>query len=53
MQAQFDLDNVATFEDYLTAVFPEDDVREMYIDPLSLRGAPKAMARDLPEEVNS
>jgi len=53
VQAPSDLAEDATFEDYLTAEFPEDDVKETFIDPLSLKGAPKAISRDYPEEVGA
>ena len=33
----------ATFEEYLGMAFDEDGVAETYIDPLSLKGAPKAV----------
>ncbi len=42
-QAPFKLPPEATFEDYLAAHWPEDDVTEAYLDPLSLKGAPKPM----------
>ena len=51
MQAPSDLPEDASFEEYLATDFPEDDVRETFIDPLSLKGAPKAMSRDYPDEV--
>ncbi len=51
VQAACDLPEDASFEDYLAMEFPEDDVRETFIDPLSLKGAPKAMAKDYPDEV--
>ena len=51
VQAPCDLPEDASFEEYLATDFPEDDVRETFIDPLSLKGAPKAMSRDYPDEV--
>jgi hypothetical protein len=42
----------ATFEDYLGMKFEEDRVTETYIDPLSLKGAPK-VASGHSEEVRS
>ena len=53
MQAACDLPEDASFEDYLTMEFPEDDVKETFIDPLSLKGAPKAMSKDYPDEVRT
>lgn len=35
------LNEAASFEEYLRAEFDPDEVTETYIDPLSLRGAPK------------
>ena len=51
VQTPCDLPEEARFEEYLATEFPEDDVRETFIDPLSLKGAPKAMSRDYPDEV--
>ena len=42
-QAVFELPPEATFEDYLAAHWAEDDVTEAFLDPLSLKGAPKPM----------
>ena len=42
-QAAVELPPEATFEEYLAMSFEEDEVSETYIDPLSLKGAPKAV----------
>ena len=52
MQAPSELKEDATFEEYLGTVFPEDDVKEQYIDPLSLKGAPRAMSRTSTDDVS-
>ena len=53
MQAPSELKEGATFEEYLSTVFPEDDVKEQYIDPLSLKGAPRAMSRSSTDDVSA
>ena len=52
VQAPSELKEGATFEEYLSMVFPEDDVKEQYIDPLSLKGAPRAMSRTSTDDVS-
>ncbi len=52
VQAPSELKEGATFEEYLSTVFPEDDVKEQYIDPLSLKGAPRAMSRTSTDDVS-
>ena len=52
MQAPSEVKEGATFEEYLSTVFPEDDVKEQYIDPLSLKGAPRAMSRTSTDDVS-
>ena len=41
VQVPMILNEAASFEEYLRAEFDPDEVTETYIDPLSLRGAPK------------
>ena len=42
-QAPLDLAPDASFEDYLALTPEEDEVTEHYLDPLSMKGAPKAV----------
>ena len=51
VQAPFQLPAEATFEDYLAATWEEDEVSEAYLDPLSMKGAPKPMKKASGHEV--
>ena len=52
-QAPFELPAEASFEDYLGTRWKEDEVSEAYLDPLSLKGAPKPMRRASADEVRT